>query len=293
MTEGVLIVDKPQDITSHDVVARCRRLFGMRQIGHTGTLDPFATGVMAVLLGQATRLARFIDKDEKEYEATVRFGVRTDTGDLTGEVITGSEGRIPAEDEVRAALGQFVGERMQTPPMYSAKKIDGRKLYEYARQGVEIERTPVPVNIALLEHLGASSECDHRLRVVCSAGTYVRVLAEEIGSKLEAGAHLISLRRIRSGRFHLSEAVSLEQLEQSSNREEFIRPLHVAAEHLPSITLEDDRIPRTRQGLSTRIGSESFCDGEYVRMLDRMGVLIAIGVYRRSDTAVHPSVVLM
>ncbi|MFM8440507.1 MAG: pseudouridine synthase, partial [Acidobacteriota bacterium] len=111
MTEGVLIVDKPQDITSHDVVARCRRLFGMRQIGHTGTLDPFATGVMAVLLGQATRLARFIDKDEKEYEATVRFGVRTDTGDLTGEVITDSKGKIPSEEEVRAALGQFVGER--------------------------------------------------------------------------------------------------------------------------------------------------------------------------------------
>ena len=152
MMDGILIIDKPAGITSHDVVARCRRILKTKRIGHTGTLDPFATGVMVILVGKATRLAQFLDKDAKEYEAIVRFGFETDTGDRTGELrITNYELRDVSIEEIENVLKDFRGEIEQTPPMYSAKKVEGKKLYELARKGIEIERKPVKVTIYELE----------------------------------------------------------------------------------------------------------------------------------------------
>src|SRR5205085_2121936 len=206
-----LIIDKPADWTSHDVVARVRRSLRERRVGHTGTLDPFATGVLVVLVGRATRLAQFLAGAEKEYEASVRFGYATDTGDLTGARRPAADGASErcgawSDGEIEAALAPLRGEREQVPPMYSAKKVQGRKLYELARRGVEVERQAVRVRIQLLEALrdggalvrpNADGTCELRVRVVCSAGTYVRVLAEEIGAHLGTGAHLAALRRTR------------------------------------------------------------------------------------------------
>src|SRR5215213_507659 len=199
--DGILIIDKPEGITSHDVVARCRRILRTKRIGHTGTLDPFATGVMVILVGKATRLAQFLDRDAKEYEALVRFGFETDTGDRTGtpknSAISNFKFQI-SNEEIEKALRDFRGEIFQTPPMYSAKKIEGKKLYELARKGIEIERQPVKITIYDLrltnDELPKNMNdpglaiWDLELKVSCSAGTYIRVLAEDIGRKLKTGA---------------------------------------------------------------------------------------------------------
>ncbi|HLL99919.1 MAG TPA: tRNA pseudouridine(55) synthase TruB, partial [Pyrinomonadaceae bacterium] len=232
--DGILIIDKPAGITSHDVVARCRRILKTKRVGHTGTLDPFATGVVVILVGRATRLAQFLDKDRKEYEAVVRLGFETETGDGTGELrITNYELREVSDEEFENVLKDFRGEIEQTPPMYSAKKVAGKKLYELARKGVEIERKAVKITIYELElmksgqrsavsgqpenqdrNLRPESEIsnfkfqteDRTIRVSCSAGTYIRTLAEDIGRRLETGAHLAELRRTRAGKFDLSQA---------------------------------------------------------------------------------------
>ena len=193
MNDGILIIDKPTDWTSHDVVGKLRRLLKTKRIGHTGTLDPFATGVLVMLVGQATRLAQFLDKDQKEYEATIQFGFETDTGDLTGRM-RDEVGRMN-EEETSEILNQtnweeifaeFRGEILQTPPMFSAKKVEGKKLYELARKGVEIERKPVSITIYELEILEEilNPQSQIRIRVACSAGTYIRTLAEDIGRKI-------------------------------------------------------------------------------------------------------------
>jgi len=197
--DGVLIIDKPAGITSHDVVAIVRRTIGERRVGHTGTLDPFATGVLVVLVGRATRLAQFLSGAEKEYEAMIRLGYATDTGDATGERRTTdftTEAQRPTEirrEEIEAALASLRGEIEQTPPMYSAKKIAGKKLYELARRGEEVERKAVRITVREFEALPSESAVlkisddstsDLAVRVVCSAGTYVRTLAESVGERL-------------------------------------------------------------------------------------------------------------
>ena len=206
--DGVLIIDKPAGWTSHDVVARVRRLLGERRVGHTGTLDPFATGVLVLLVGRATRLATLFAGAVKEYEATIRFGFRTDTGDATGTPLRQAQDEVEAawecpswsDEEIEHALAGLRGEIEQTPPMYSAKKIQGKKLYELARRGETIERAPVRVRVHEFEAMrgadgkliqrNADGTCDMRARVTCAAGTYVRVLAEDLGAALGAGAHL-------------------------------------------------------------------------------------------------------
>ena len=215
---GILIIDKPVGLTSHDVVSRLRRILKTKSIGHTGTLDPFATGVLVMLVGKATRLARFLDKDEKEYEALVRFGFETDTGDCTGspksEVSNLESLTIKKIEDI---LPEFRGNISQTPPMYSAKKVEGKKLYELARKGIEIERKPVSVIISKLEIIDQAFEhrendlgnktWDLRLNVSCSAGTYIRTLAEDIGKQVGVGAHLSELRRTRAGKFDLKDSL--------------------------------------------------------------------------------------
>lgn len=297
---GILIIDKPAGLTSHDVVSRVRRILKTKRVGHTGTLDPFATGVMVILVGKATRLARFLDKDIKEYAAGVRFGSETDTGDHTGQKRDISFTRDPATitlDEIEIALAHFRGEIIQTPPMYSAKKVAGKKLYEHARKGEEIERKPIECTIYELEVLAAAEvtvdEPVIHLKVSCSAGTYVRTLAEDIGRSLETGAHLVSLRRVAAGKFDLSGALTLEDLANMSDPSTALLPLGRAVSHLQQFDLTEDRAEKTRGGLSTRTADDGLRDGEFVRMTAADGALIAVGVYDDAERSVRPTVVLV
>jgi tRNA pseudouridine55 synthase len=227
--DGILIIDKPADWTSHDVVAKLRKLLKTRRIGHTGTLDPFATGVLVVCVNRATRLVQFLTADEKEYVATMRLGFATDTGDLTGkpvgEVVDASHISLA---DIEAVLPRFRGVIQQVPPMYSAKKIDGQRLYELARRGETVERAAITVEIkelevcspALRRHDSQAQDIPPQggttfsfaLRVVCSSGTYVRTLAEDIGHALGVGAHLTALRRTRAGKHSLAQAHTLTAL---------------------------------------------------------------------------------
>ena len=300
--DGILIIDKPAGITSHDVVARVRRILQTKRVGHTGTLDPFATGVMVILIGQATRLAQFLDKDEKEYEALVRFGFETDTGDLTG--VRSAECGMRNE-EITARLAstdwndifeKFRGEIRQVPPMYSAKKIDGKKLYEHARKGETIERKSITVTIHSLEQIGSALRTPPstlRIRVACSAGTYIRTLAEDIGRKVGVGAHLAELRRTRAGKFGIEQSITLESLEKLEDKQSVFIPMEEAVSHLTAFTLNPDRVAKTQSGMSTRVFEEQFVAGQPIRMIDEDGKLIAIGAYDESENSVRPKVVLV
>lgn len=319
--DGILIIDKPAGITSHDVVARCRRILRTKRIGHTGTLDPFATGVMVILVERATRLAQFLDKDRKEYEATVRFGFETDTGDRTGELrITNPELRDFSDEELEAILKDFRGEIKQTPPMFSAKKIAGKKLYELARQGIEIERKAVKVNIYELEMLNElrneevhsqqstvhnpqtensfdsrQRTVDCRLLVACSAGTYIRTLVEDIGKKLETGAHLAGLRRTRAGKFAIEKAVTLEKLEEivaANNLTEVLISANQAVSHLPEIKLSAEGASNIKNGKKLNADLPESADKTFVRITEDEN-LIAVGVYDSEEKTVQPKVVLI
>ncbi|MBK9214583.1 MAG: tRNA pseudouridine(55) synthase TruB [Chloracidobacterium sp.] len=298
--DGILVIDKPPGITSHDVVSKVRRILGTRRVGHTGTLDPFATGVMVVLVGKATRLAQFLDKDEKEYLATMRFGGETDTGDTTGNFKSQiSDSRSVSTEDIESALPHFKGEIMQVPPMYSAKKIDGRKLYEYARKGETIERKSIGVTISELEIVeplreDLKSEISNlKFRVVCSAGTYIRTLAKDIGRAVGVGAHLAELRRTRAGRFELSQSVTLDELGSMDEPGSRLLPMDEAVSHLARFALSKERARRTLNGLSTRIEDMTFADGEAVRMLTDAGRLIAVGLYDEAEASIRPKVVLV
>jgi tRNA pseudouridine55 synthase len=297
---GILVVDKPEGMTSHDVVARVRRILKTKRVGHTGTLDPFATGVLMLLIGKATRLAQFIDKDEKEYEAVLKFGCETDTGDRTGSqsVVSGL-----AEEEIDSRLAsvdweevfsKFRGEIEQVPPMYSAKKVEGKKLYELARAGKEIERKPVKIKITKLEILNSvqTRNSEIRIRVICSAGTYIRTLAEDIGRHIGIEAHLQDLRRTRAGRFDLSRSATLNQLELTQNVTQYLRPIEEAVSHLPEFTLPIERIEKTVNGLATRIYTDEFAEGDPIRMIGRDKSLVAVGVFQEESSQVKPVIVL-
>ena len=305
--DGILIIDKPAGITSHDVVARVRRILKTKRVGHTGTLDPFATGVMVVLIGQATRLAQFLDKDVKEYEALVRFGFETDTGDRTGQM-KNEECRTENEhlseildltdwDQV---LSNFRGEIEQTPPMYSAKKVDGKKLYEHARIGETIERKAVSVTISKLERIDdpitnnlEPGAWNLKLVVACSAGTYIRTLAEDIGRKIGVGAHLAELRRTAAGKFHIEQSLTFERLQQLSDPSAALIPMTGAVGHLSKFVLDTDRVAKTRNGLSTRLREITFTDGEAIQMIDAAGDLVAIGFFNAAENIIQPKVVLV
>ena len=317
--DGLLIIAKPAGLTSHDVVARVRSAMQEKRVGHTGTLDPFATGVLVVLVGRATRLAQFLSGAEKEYEAVVRFGFATDTGDATGKpkeqvqspvsTVNSLKPNVQSpcfwtDAEIEAALSSLRGQREQVPPMYSAKKVEGRKLYEMARRGEEIERAAVPVTIHRLEAVWAEGDallrrngdgtCDLGLRVVCSAGTYIRVLAEEIGERLGAPAHLAGLRRTRAGQFHIEEATALDDLEEKEVAR-ILLPPDAALSGLPFVHLTDEEARRACQGMAVGVGQADaarFQDGEWVRIRDERGSLIAVGVYDARAHALRPRVVI-
>jgi tRNA pseudouridine55 synthase len=308
--DGILIIDKPAGWTSHDVVARVRRVLKEKRVGHTGTLDPFATGVLVLLVGRATRLAQFLSGAEKEYEATIRLGYSTDTGDLTGErreATAAGESDCAAlkRQRLEAALAPLRGEIEQVPPMYSAKKVQGKKLYELARQGREVERKAVRIRVSEFEivaerdgsfvNSNADGTCDVSARVVCSAGTYVRALAESFGAALGTGAHLAALRRTRAGEFKLERAVSLEELEKIvASGVEFLVPLEAALPHMPRAHLSVEEAGRVRHGVAVRAGeaARGLEEGAHVALLDERGTLLAVGAYDARAALLRPRVML-
>ncbi len=311
--DGVLIIDKPAGMTSHDVVARVRRAIDHRRVGHTGTLDPFATGVLVVLVGRATRLAQFLSGAEKEYEATIRLGYATDTGDVTGQRLTSftTETQRHTEihsEEIESAMASLRGEIEQTPPMYSAKKVDGKKLYELARRGEEIERKPVRVKISEFETVAGDGvllnekddgATDLRVRVVCSAGTYIRTLAEDFGKQLGVGAHVSELRRTRAGEFKISEAITLGRLceeAQAGSLDQVLILPDVALSSFPEVQLEVDDVRRVGQGIDLEVEgthSANWPQGQRVRLRNSDGQLIAVGTYDQERKTVHPQVVIV
>lgn len=307
--DGVLIIDKPAGLTSHDVVDRVRHILHVRRVGHTGTLDPFATGLLVILVGRATRLAQFLSGLEKEYEAIIRLGYSTDTGDITGKRIPDPPDGLRAlgpwrREQIEAALESLRGDIEQVPPMYSAKKQAGKKLYELARRGEEVERQPVQVCIHTFEPIKPTGELlkdnldgtfDFEVRVACSAGTYVRTLAEDFGKRLNVGAHLAELRRTRVGDFPIHEAQTLEQVKLSLAEEALgtilLNP-DAALSRLPSVDLSADDLSRVGHGVNIRVEGAAWADGERVRLRDEHGHLLAVAEFNAADGSLHPSVVI-
>jgi tRNA pseudouridine55 synthase len=299
--DGVLVVDKPAGPTSHDVVDRVRRSLGTRRVGHAGTLDPFATGVLVVCVGRATRLVRFLGEGEKEYAATVRLGFATNTDDATGEPL--GEPRavdVPAET-LAAALRGLVGTFDQVPPAFSARHVGGRRLYELARRGEVAPRAATRVSVFGLELVGVDG-ATLEMVVRCSPGTYVRALARDLGEHLGTGAHLAALRRTRSGAFDLSQAVPGDDL---SGARDALRPLSELLLELPAVTVGEEGRRLVRNGRELRrdvvvAGFPQAPPGR-VRVLDAAGELLALAVPRGfeparpglpSEPLLHPDVVL-
>ena len=243
---GIVIVDKPQGWTSQDVTARLRRVFNTRRIGHGGTLDPMATGVLPVFVGRATRGVEFFEHAEKVYETVLMPGVTTDTEDISGTVLTKQDASVTAE-QLEAVLLRFRGEIMQVPPMYSALKVDGQKLYELARKGKEVERKPRPITIHELTFLGFC-EGGIRLRVHCSKGTYIRTLCKDIGQALGCGGCMAQLRRVSAGEYGVGEAVPLQELLDTTEPEKYLRTVDTMFRRHPSVTLTPNQEKRCRNG---------------------------------------------
>ncbi len=246
---GYLLINKPKGPTSHDIIYKVRKIAQTRKVGHTGTLDPMATGLMVVCIGSATKAADYITNGNKAYIATMQLGMVSDTLDSTGEITNLPEKNI-SEDEIRQAILSFLGESFQTPPMYSAKKIDGKKLYELARQGQQIERKAVPITIFQLEILSIE-DMTVRFYVECSKGTYIRSLIDDIGKKLNYGAVMTELKRIKSGQFSLENdhCYTLEELENHSDIASLLYPVDTAFSHYPALTVSAEMERLIKNGI--------------------------------------------
>lgn len=276
IVSGVLVVDKPIGLTSHDVVQIIRRGTGIRRAGHTGTLDPRASGVLVVLVGPAVRLSEYVSASDKRYQATIRLGSSTDTFDADG-VVTKSTVSVDSitEDRFTEVLEQFIGEIEQVPPPYSAVKVKGKKAYEIAREGEEVDLSPRKINVYSLEVLEWAPP-EVVIDVYCSSGTYVRSLANDLGNALGCGAHLVGLRRTKSGRFTLRDAVPLRRLQEGFDAGDWYRHLIPAAEALadwPMVELSADGVELVRHG--HRVPGEADSIG-WARGVSEQGDLVAL-----------------
>ena len=267
---GIVIIDKPQGWTSQDVTARLRRVFNTRRIGHGGTLDPMATGVLPVFVGRATRGVEFFEHAEKTYETVLRLGITTDTEDITGTVLTEQDAFVTGE-MLEEVLEKFRGDIMQVPPMYSALKVNGQKLYDLARKGKEVERQPRPITIHELMLLGMEAE-GIRLRVRCSKGTYIRTLCKDIGQALGCGGCMAELRRVAAGEYTAQEAVPLQELLETENPEQYLRPVDSMFRNYPQVTLSEKQETRCRNGNSFSV---QMADGTY-RAYSREGEFLML-----------------
>ena len=243
---GIVIVDKPQGWTSQDVTARLRRVYATRRIGHGGTLDPMATGVLPVFVGRATRGVEFFEHAEKTYETVLLLGRTTDTQDVTGATLAEKAVHLSPAD-IEKVLPRFRGDILQVPPMYSALKVNGKKLYELARKGQEVERQPRPITVFELTNLGFDGT-RLSLRVRCSKGTYIRTLCQDIGDALGCGGCMEALRRVQAGEYGIEDAVPLEKLLESETPEQYLRGLDTMFAHCPAVTLTTNQEKRCRNG---------------------------------------------
>ena len=255
---GIVIVDKPAGWTSQDVVSKLRGVLRTRRIGHGGTLDPMATGVLPVFVGRATRGVEFFEHAEKTYEATLRFGLTTDTEDTSGTVLEEKEVSI-SEEELLGILPQFRGKIQQIPPMYSALKVNGQKLYDLARKGKEVERQPREIEIFKLECLEVNGS-EARLLVHCSKGTYIRTLCKDIGEALGCGGCMAALRRVTAGEYSIEEAISLEELVAAEDPERYLRPVDSMFRQYPEVKLTPNQEKRCRNGNAFSV---KMADGTY------------------------------
>jgi tRNA pseudouridine55 synthase len=275
VVSGVLVVDKPVGLTSHDVVQIIRRGTGIRRAGHTGTLDPRASGVLVVLIGPAVRLSEYVSASDKRYQATIRLGSSTDTFDAEGRIIQSSSLENISEEQFEEVLENFVGEIEQVPPPYSAIKVQGRKAYEMAREGEEVNLEPRTIQVYSLELLEWAPP-EVVIDVFCSSGTYVRSLANDLGKELGCGAHLVGLRRTKSGRFTLRDAVPLRRLQEAFVAGDWYKYLIPAAEALadwPMVELDGDQVELVRHG--HRIPAEPESEG-WARGVSEQGDLVAL-----------------
>lgn len=284
MADGIIIIDKPEGISSFSAVARIRRLFGERKVGHTGTLDPLATGVLPILVGRAVKASDYLLTSDKHYIATLKLGIATDTEDITGSIISRSD-NIPTEARVREVVASFIGSYEQTPPMYSAIKVGGKKLYELAREGKTVEREARTVTI---ENILVEKICDdeYTLDVTCSKGTYIRTLCADIGAALGSFGTMKTLRRAEAAGFTLSDAIPLDELENMSEDERTARllPTEVIFEKYRAVTLPDFFSRLAHSGLEIYLKkiSDGGTLGERVRLCDKNG-FFALGEIREFE----------
>jgi tRNA pseudouridine55 synthase len=313
--DGVLVIDKPEGITSHDVVSVARRALRERRVGHTGTLDPLATGVLPLACGRATRLVRFLSASDKQYEAGIRFGVTTDTYDVTGQELSRVPARVPA-DALAIALESLRGRYMQAPPPYSAKRVGGRRAYELARRDEPVVLEPAPVHVRDLRLLDRDDDrCS--VTLTCSAGFYVRSFAHDLGQRLGTGACLETLRRTRSGEFSLERAVTMDELvSEDEPAAAWVLPLETLLPAFPAVRLNEEgrlrvthgrvvepthyvpgpgRVPaqgRDAPALATDEAVAPAETSEWIRMLDPDGRLVALARPGPTPGSLHPQVVL-
>ncbi len=271
--DGMLLVDKPAGPTSHDVVSVVRRVLGVRRVGHAGTLDPFATGLLVLLIGRATRLLPYIDAEPKVYEATVRFGAATDTDDVTGSVI--EEATLPSRASVEHAIRELTGEILQQPPAFSAKQVGGRRSYAAARRGERLELRPVRVRVYGWDvRAWRGDELD--VVITCSGGTYVRALARDLGKSSGSAAHLTALRRVRSGPFRVPDAATLDEI--ASGAAAVLPPIE-AVRSLPSERLDAEELARVVTGRPVAASVA----GDRAALVDSSGELVAVAARAESD----------
>jgi tRNA pseudouridine55 synthase len=310
--DGVLVIDKPCGPTSHDVVASVRRAIGIDRVGHTGTLDPMATGVLPLVIGRATRLARFLSAADKEYDAAIRLGDETDTDDACGRPTDPADREVEAAEpgpkrppidvaraELDAVLGSFVGTYEQTPPAFSAKKIQGVRAYALARRGEMVAPKAATVTVHRLA-LVSFDEGIVRVTLTCSPGFYVRALARDLGRRLRTGAHLSALRRVRSGAFDSQAAVPLASVERDGiDALQHLVPMHSLLGHLPALVLTGEGLRRAAHGHDVGPGDLAHMEGLTlattgpVRLLDEGGKLVAIAESGRVPGFLHPAVVVV
>lgn len=293
--DGVLVVDKPAGLTSHDVVAAARRALGEPRIGHTGTLDPLATGVLPLACGRATRLVQFLTASDKAYDARIRIGLATDTYDVTGRETSRSD-RRPSRGELEAALHAFEGEMLQAPPPFSAKKVGGRRAYDLAREERPVQPPPARVSARRIDLQGWEDGVA-AVRLVCSAGFYVRSLAHDLGARLGTGACLEALRRTRSGEFDLPQAITVDDLVREPRMARGrLMPLERLLAAFPAVLLTPEG--RTWVAHGRELGSRQAvgalpAGAEWVRLVGPDGALVALGRPGTTPGSLHPSVVLI
>lgn len=281
---GIIVIDKENGYTSFDVVAKMRRICGEKKIGHTGTLDPMATGVLPILIGNATKAQSLLPESDKEYEATFSFGITTDTLDITGKVLSQTESNVKSED-LEAVLPQFRGDIMQLPPMYSAISKDGVRLYELARKGLVTEREARPITVYKLDLLNFDEQLQSaQILVKCSKGTYIRSICDDIGQVLGCGAVMTSLRRVTACGYTLDDAITLEKAKELSENgmlEEYLRPTESVFACYPSVKVTEAQAVRFKNGgglmLSRTDVDDSSENGAYYRVYNSSDVFLGLG----------------